>query len=334
MKANYFLCAAGLAALLFSGCAGQKAQMDFIGLDAAKRVALEDASLSAADVEFTASDLASRSGVDYYQVDFTNEGQTYKYDIDALTGSIIDSSTPDTSQGSTAADSQNTDNNGAADGSQNAGKTGTASDSQNTDKNSTADDSQNTDKNGSASGPQNSSKNGTSASQQNAGKTGAAADSAASQKNGEAVITQEDAKAKALKHAGVSSRDAVFLKCELDYEHGRTVYEIEFYDNGGKEYDYEIDASDGSIIKYDYDTETAPSHSGTGEKKISEEKAKELALAQVPGASVSDIFEFETDLDDGIMEYEGKIIYNGMEYEFEIDAYSGAIRSWEAEPMD
>ena len=67
---------------------------------------------------------------------------------------------------------------------------------------------------------------------------------------------------------------------------------------------------------------------------ISEEKARKLALEQVPGASVSDIFEFEVDLDDGIMEYEGKIIYQGMEYEFEIDAYSGAIRSWETEPLD
>ena len=31
------------------------------------------------------------------------------------------------------------------------------------------------------------------------------------------------------------------------------------------------------------------------------------------------------------MEYEGSILYNGMEYEFEIDGYSGAIRNWEAE---
>ena len=31
------------------------------------------------------------------------------------------------------------------------------------------------------------------------------------------------------------------------------------------------------------------------------------------------------------MEYEGKILYNGMEYEFEIDAYSCAFRGWEAE---
>lgn len=66
---------------------------------------------------------------------------------------------------------------------------------------------------------------------------------------------------------------------------------------------------------------------------ISAAKAKQLALAQVPGASESNLREFEADYDDGRMEYEGKIYYNGMEYEFEIDAYSGAFRSWEVEPI-
>ncbi len=101
MKANYFLCAAGLAALLTAGCAGQKAQMNFIGTEEAKRLALEDAGLaSASDAEFTSSELATRSGVDYYQVDFTAGGQSYQYDIDALTGNIIHSSMPPDAQDS------------------------------------------------------------------------------------------------------------------------------------------------------------------------------------------------------------------------------------------
>ena len=85
------------------------------------------------------------------------------------------------------------------------------------------------------------------------------------------------------------------------------------------------------MVSYDYDAEdyAPPAASGA----ISAEEAKALALAQVPGASASDIREFETDRDDGRVEYEGKIVYGGMEYEFEIDGYSGAIRSWEAEPV-
>ncbi|MBP3486562.1 MAG: PepSY domain-containing protein, partial [Oscillospiraceae bacterium] len=57
------------------------------------------------------------------------------------------------------------------------------------------------------------------------------------------------------------------------------------------------------------------------------------ALAQVPGATVDNIREFGVDYDDGRLEYEGKIYYDHMEYEFEIDGYSGAIRSWDVESV-
>lgn len=144
-------------------------------------------------------------------------------------------------------------------------------------------------------------------------------------------ITAEDAKAKALAHAGLAAADVTFVKAELDRDDGRLVYDVEFYTADNKEYDYEIDAATGDVVNFDYDVEhyAPPAASGT----ISAEDAKALALAQVPGAAASDIREFETDRDDGRVEYEGKIVYGGMEYEFEIDGYSGAIRSWEAEPL-
>ena len=37
--------------------------------------------------------------------------------------------------------------------------------------------------------------------------------------------------------------------------------------------------------------------------------------------------------DDGRKQYEGTIIYDEMKYEFEVDAYSGAIREWDAESV-
>ena len=66
---------------------------------------------------------------------------------------------------------------------------------------------------------------------------------------------------------------------------------------------------------------------------IGEERAKEIALEHA-GLAAGDVTFLKTrlDRDDGRLEYEGKIIYNGMEYEFEIDGYSGSIRSWESEP--
>ena len=68
-----------------------------------------------------------------------------------------------------------------------------------------------------------------------------------------------------------------------------------------------------------------------GTTTITADQAKEIALAKVPGATVNDIYEFELDRDDGRLEYEGTIWYNGTEYEFTIDGYSGAIREWDTE---
>ena len=146
----------------------------------------------------------------------------------------------------------------------------------------------------------------------------------------EASITAEDAKAKALAHAGLAETDVTFIKAELDRDDGRLVYDVEFYTADYQEYDYEIDALTGAVLSYDYDAEYYGGQSGTG-TTITAEEAKAMALAKVPGATEADIWEFSTDRDDGRIEYEGEIIYDGMKYEFEIDGYSGTIRSWEAE---
>ena len=67
---------------------------------------------------------------------------------------------------------------------------------------------------------------------------------------------------------------------------------------------------------------------------ITADQAKSIALAQVPGATTDHIREFDVDyLNNGNLEYEGKIYYHSMEYSFEIDGYNGAIRSWEEEPI-
>ena len=154
--------------------------------------------------------------------------------------------------------------------------------------------------------------------------------SAAGQKN---TISEKEAAAKAMAHAGVLEGDATIVKNQLEIEDGRQVYDVEFYTKDYAEYDYEIDAVTGEVISYDYDAENfAPPESGG--QKISEEEAKKLALERVPGAGADNIWEFEVDKEDGRLEYEGKIIYGDMEYEFEIDAYSGTFRSWEAEQAD
>ena len=67
-------------------------------------------------------------------------------------------------------------------------------------------------------------------------------------------IPEEQAKQIALQHAGLMESQVVFARTELDFEHGKHLYEIEFY-SGQTEYDYDIDAETGDILSFDQDAE-------------------------------------------------------------------------------
>lgn len=157
--------------------------------------------------------------------------------------------------------------------------------------------------------------------------------------NGNATsVTLEQAKQIALDHAGKTASQVTFVKAHKDYDNWRWEYEVEFIvasGNGYMEYDYDIDANTGKIISYDYDAEGyAPAASGNNSSaRISEETAKSTALARVPGATSANLYKFKLDFDDGRWEYEGEIYYNQMEYEFTIDASTGAIVEWEVDSI-
>ena len=149
----------------------------------------------------------------------------------------------------------------------------------------------------------------------------------------EASITAEDAKAKALAHAGLAETDVTFIKAELDRDDGRLVYDVEFYTSDYKEYDYEIDAATGAILSYDFDAENYIPQQNTG-SYIGAEKAKSVALAHA-GVSQSQVTRLRCELekDDGRWEYQVEFCYGTMEYEYEIDAYTGAILSRDMESI-
>ena len=65
-------------------------------------------------------------------------------------------------------------------------------------------------------------------------------------------ITEEQARAAALEHAGVAEADAQFLSVRLDYDDGRAEYDVEFL-HGTEEYDYTIDALTGEVLSMDRD---------------------------------------------------------------------------------
>lgn len=167
-----------------------------------------------------------------------------------------------------------------------------------------------------------------------------AADSATTQSSAAATaqtvtgtVDEEMAQKIALEHAGVKATDATITKSKLDYEGRRQVYEIEWY-AGGKKYDYEIAVDTGEILSSAYDEKTSGwSVSNSSNVTVSEADAKQTALGRVSGATQKDIYEWKFDYDDGRPEYEGKIIYGGTEYDFTIDASSGAVIEWEAESI-
>ena len=204
LKAIPALCAAGLLALALTGCGGGTAggQAEYIGIDAAKAVALEAAGVAEDDAVFSTAGLDKRNGMDYYAVDLTAGGRSYEYDIDAVTGVVIDSS----SGGGTA-------------------ETPAAGDD-----------------GGTASAPAAASPS-PSAGQTTGGQAAATA------------VTEEQARETALSHAGLTADQVTFVRSKLDRDDGRLMYDVEFYTSDYKEYDYEIDASTGEILSYDYDAE-------------------------------------------------------------------------------
>ena len=161
----------------------------------------------------------------------------------------------------------------------------------------------------------------------------------------------------ALSDAGISEEETTRLKVSEDNDDGRKIYEIQF-DADGKEYEYEGGASDGRILSADMEMisgSTAGQDSGTGQSAgdaqpdsgsgqgqqsqggtgsadvaVSMEEAATIALERVPGAAQSDV-RIELDYDDGVYKYEGDIIYEQREYNFEIDANTGTILEWSEE---
>lgn len=303
------LCMAALA-----GCQNQQSQTaqtaEYIGIEAAKETALKSAGLTEDQADFSTAGLDSRDGTFFYQVNFEAEGMEYDYAIDAVTGVVIEENSVAADDGAEAADAavSEAETSGAAadDGAEAVGAAASKDAAGDTASGAVL-----------ASGAAQASEAAqTSPAAQNASDSG--------------MIGEEKAKEIALNHAGLTEDQTQRLLVKRDYDDGRSIYEVEFYGEGRDEYDYEIDAATGEIVAFDsdlHDHGTAPSE---GQSQVSEEQVRQIVLERVPGASAENIF-LHLEWDDGRLEYEGELIYDNMEYEFKIDAYSGAVTEWEAE---
>lgn len=146
------------------------------------------------------------------------------------------------------------------------------------------------------------------------------------------AVTLEQAKSIALKDAGLTAAD--FIKEKQDYDDGRQVYELEFRSNG-KEYEYDIDAATGRILKTDIDfynnifggnTQTQQNTQQTAANAITAAEAENIALkdAGISKANVRYIYS-HNDREDGRAVYEVEFALDNTKYEYQIDASNGKI---------
>lgn len=153
-------------------------------------------------------------------------------------------------------------------------------------------------------------------------------------------IGKDAAKTAAFSDAGVMEEEITRLKVSKDFDDGRNIYEVDFtVSSTGEEYDYEVSAEDGSILQVDKEMGKGSLNQEQGQEQnqagvaVSQEEATKMALERVSGASAQDI-RIQLEFDDGIQKYGGDIIYNGREYEFEIDANTGTFLEWSEERAD
>ena len=142
-------------------------------------------------------------------------------------------------------------------------------------------------------------------------------------------ITAERAQEIALEHAGVKEKDVLSIQTKQDIDDGNALYEIEFY-TANKKYEYDIKMDDGSVLKVDFEAVQNANNGNGANNPITEKEATDIVLKKVNGAT-KDMVVLYQDMDDGMLLYEGKLLYNGTEYEFEINAYTGDIIKWEQE---
>ncbi len=141
-----------------------------------------------------------------------------------------------------------------------------------------------------------------------------------------ADITEEQAKKIVFDHSGIDASKAEKIKIELDRDDGVNKYEVEFYVDG-VEYEYDINAATGSVIKYkNKDKKEDKDEIVLNGTEIGEDEAKGIAFADanVNEADATDV-KVKIDEDDGVIEYEVKFTVADVKYDYDIDAYTGEI---------
>lgn len=112
---------------------------------------------------------------------------------------------------------------------------------------------------------------------------------------------------------------------ELDKDDDHYHYDVDLKD-GKYEYDLEVDAYTGDIIKFEKETEKNRKQAVSGNLLTEKE-----AIALVKKKAAGTVKEFELDTDDGRKEYDIEMKDDQFKYEIELDAVTGEFLKFEKE---
>lgn len=111
-------------------------------------------------------------------------------------------------------------------------------------------------------------------------------------------------------------KDYYDYEIEFEFKSGKAIYEVEF-ETKDKEYDFELDALNGNIIRYETKNKKVDTT-----KYITKNKAKSIALND---AKVTNYFGYEIEFENDDETYEISFDTKDSEYEYVIDAKTGKI---------
>lgn len=134
------------------------------------------------------------------------------------------------------------------------------------------------------------------------------------------IQSESQAKAAALKKVP----SATVTEVDTDRDNGTLVYEVELR-KGGKEYNLEYRASDGKLIKYEWEIKN-PSRTNQNKKSLSKSTIKKKALTKVKNATV---LHATLTRDDGIEQYEVILKKGNKRYELVYDSKSGKLLEYQ-----
>ena len=155
-------------------------------------------------------------------------------------------------------------------------------------------------------------------------------------------ISLQDAKNRMLKNAGLKERDGTFLKASLNKEDAQEIYELKFK-TAQKTYEYKLLAKDGTILEKDMETNAASGsepennkgNSTASQQLISKADARSRALQDAGvSAKAATFTKTKLDYENGRQVYEIEFVTATMEYDYELDAESGAVRERKSERLE